>query len=288
MTNIEGAVRASSESISQDIDGIYTATYVCTGDYFKLIKFARKQKDHPTMDDLIRTNYGVQRLDGTLGRATLTFKGVFKDEEYLRYNLNSNTQTEPIPTHPFFDEGTTIPDGREEVTADDAYGYRFGDQLIGTPDGSKQAFYEDQNGSLVFRHFPADADFDLQGVTSYLNIGMTLNLIIVTYAKDNYETKLGKKLNEGGYAFAVGQIVDPPSKIAPKLSTIMKDAGSIKRDHSWMVTKCNVEIVGSAMRQDVELTLSGYKGWNKLVYNKYTQDLGVNDDKWKQPTISND
>ena len=84
----------------------------------------------------------------------------------------------------------------------------------------------------------------------------------------------------------MGQVVDPPSKIAPKLSTIMKDAGSIKRDHSWMVTKCNVEIVGSAMRQDVELTLSGYKGWNKLVYNKYGEKLNVNDKRYEQPSIN--
>lgn len=288
-TNIDGAVRASSESFSQDIDGICTSTYVCTGDYYKLIEHAHKLKEHPSMKDLVRTNYGVQRLDGTLGRATLTFKGVEKGKSYMRYTLDSGTDARPIETHPFFVRGKTIPDGEPNITENDAYGYRFGDRVEGgIPDGSKQAFYDETQLAPSFKHFPINAYYDLPGVTQFLGMGMTLNLIYISYADDNFRTKIDSNIDDGGYAFHVGMVCDPPDEIKPDIDSVIKEAGGISSRYNWMVTRCNVEIVGSAMRQEVQFTLSGYRGWNKLIYNSEDPQGSVNDKRYETSNITDE
>ena len=284
-TSLNQAVRASSESFSQDIDGICTATYVCTGNYYKLINTCAKQKKHPDFDWLVKTNFGVQRLDGTLGRGTMTFKGVPQNKSYYRYAINSDVNAEPIETHPFFKKGNDIPDDAETITAADAYGYRFGDQIEGTePKGSKQAYYDQADMSPAFKHFPANAKFNLPGVQQYLQLSMTFDLVYVTHIDDNFTHQIsGIGAKEGGYIFRVGHMTDPPSEIKPDIDSVFRSHGGVANDYSWLVTKVNTEIVGTALRQDVQFTLSGYKGWNRLLYNALKEGQ-VEDDRFQKLT----
>jgi len=266
-TSLSGHVRASSETFSQDMDGISTATLVMTGNYFDLIKHCGKQKEHPNMEDLHKTNFGIQRLDGTLGRATLTFKGCESGKKYMRYTLDSNTNARPIETHPFFQNGKDIPDG-EEIVGEDAYGYRFGDKVEGgIPSGSRQATYDETQLSPSFKNFPVNAEYDLPGVQQFWGIGMSINMILVSHVDDGFHHKIEGGVDEGGYAYRVGMVVDPPDEIMPDIDSVMKEAGGVKFQYNWLITRCNVEIVGSALRQQVEFTMSGYRGWNKLIYN---------------------
>lgn len=277
-------VRQSSESISQDQDGIYTATFVSVSDYYNSIRACRSQKTHPQFQDLLRTNFGIQRMDGDLGRATTTFKGVFQNDEYIRYNIKVQTRTEPIETHPFFDEGRDIPKGRTDIKKDrDAYGYRFGDEIdSGDPDGSKQAYYELAGGQKIFKHFPMNADFDLQGIKSYLAFGMTMEVVIVTYIQDGADHVIKSDIEKGGYAFLVGQVVDPPKKIKPSVDRELKEYGGVGKNYNWLVTGCDIDIVGSALRQKVTFLLSGYLGWNGLLYNKQDKSANINNDFFKK------
>ena len=183
-SSIDKAVRASSESFSQDIDGICTATVVVTGNYFKVINLGGKEEEHPDISWLVKTNFGVQRLDGTLGRGTFTYKGCPKNKSYYRYNIDSDASAQPIETHPFFKNGKDIPENITEITGDDAWGYRFGDRIKGTePKGSAQAFYDQSDLSPSFKHFPISAQFDLPGVQQFFQMGMTFNLISVTHVE---------------------------------------------------------------------------------------------------------
>lgn len=280
VSSLSGAVRASSETFSQDIDGISTATLVMTGNYFDLIEACGAQKEHPNMQDLIKTNFGVQRLDGTLGRATLTFKGCESGKNYIRYTLDSNTQAKGIDTHPFFQQGKDIPDGQTIITADDAYGYRFGDRVEGgVPSGSKQAVYDETQLSPVFKKFPVNAQYDLPGVQQYFGIGMTLNVIIVSHADDGFTHQVEKAIDKGGYCFRVGMVVDPPSNIKPDIEKTIQTAGDVAHNYNWLITRCNIEVIGSAIRQQVEFTLSGYRGWNKLIYNSDTSASPPSDNR---------
>lgn len=261
----------TGENISVDIDGIWTANYVYVMRFKEGLAKARETKSHPYYGDLIKTNWGVQRLDGDLGRFTLVCKGVEKGAYNVRYNISSATQAEPIETHPFFDEGETIPDDAERVSDnEDAYGYRFGDPIdsgMGGGLGSKQAIFETLSGNKIFKGFPLNSKFDLQGVTQFLNIGMSLRCTIVTHADNNFLTAITTDdVEKGGGIYYVGQIADPPSEIAPNVD-LLPTAGGTEASHNWLVTKCDVEIIGSAMRQTVEFTLSGYLGWNRLIYN---------------------
>jgi len=282
-TKLENQVRQSSESINQDNDGIYTATFVSVGDYYNVIRACRSQKEHPQFNDLLRTNFGVQRMDADLARGTTTFKGVFDGDKYLRHSLKVNTRTEPIETHPFFDEGQDIPDGRTDLKKDkDAYGYRFGDEIDeGEPDGSKQAYYELSGGQKIFKHFPMNADFDLMGIKSYLAFGASLNVTYVTHAKDGEETVLKSDIDKGGYAFLVGQVCDPPKSIKPDIDKELKAYGGVTKNYNWLVTGCDVNIIGSALRQNVTFMLSGYLGWNGLLYNRQDKSKATKSDFYK-------
>jgi len=133
--------------------------------------------------------------------------------------------------------------------------------------GSKQAIFETLSGNKIFKGFPLNSKFDLQGVTQFLNIGMSLRCTIVTHADNNFLTAITTDdVSKGGGIYYVGQIADPPSDIAPNVD-LLPTAGGTEASHNWLVTKCDVEIIGSAMKQTVEFTLSGYLGWNRLIYN---------------------
>lgn len=265
-----GVVRGFNESVHQDYDGIMTATYMAQGNYRKLVNFCRRQNEHPDMKYLLKTNWAIQRAEGNLGRATITYKGVGKNDEFCRYRVDNAVQSQPIETHPFFAKGNDIPAGKQTIDANakSAYGYRFGGKIEdGEPDGSKQAIFVPTGGGEKFSHFPIDSHFDLPGITNYYDMGMTLNVIYVCHADDGPITPLRKDIKKGGAVFRVGFRMPPPDEICPNVSAIYQTAGGLELKHDWLVTGCNTEIIGSAMRQEIKYTLSGYKGWNRLLYS---------------------
>lgn len=280
-TDVNSAQPANGENISVDQDGIYTANYIVTTKFKNALTIGKKTEWHPNLPSLYKTNYGLQRMDGDLCRLTMVFKGVEKGCMNVRYSVNSATQSQPIETHPFFDEGDDIPDDAGTITeGEDAYGYRFGDPIesgAGGGQGSRQAIFEILSGNRIFKGFPLNSQFQLQGVTQYLDIGMSLRATIVTHADYGFETKLDDKaVSKGGGIYYVGQIVDPPNLIAPNVDNF-PSAGSIDTKYSWLITKCETEFIGSACKQQVEFTLSGYLGWNRLIYNMQAEALNINE-----------
>lgn len=279
-STIDDVLETIGENISVDVDGIYTANFVFTAKYRNAMEIAKETENHPRLGELKKTNWAIQRVDGDLARATLVFKGVEEGAYYVRYGINSATQAQPIETHPFFDEGEDIPDDADSVKDDeDAYGYRFGDPIesgAGGGQGSRQAIFEVLSSNKIFKGFPLNSKFDLQGVTQYLDVGMTLRCTIVTYAEDGFKTQISDlDIKKGGGIYYVGQIAEPPTDIAPDLDKLPQiDAGGISDNFNWLVTKCDTEIIGSAFRQQVEFTLSGYLGWNRLIYNKVDDAFG--------------
>jgi len=281
-SDIGSVAMTNGENISCDNDGIWTANYIFNARMQEGLGVARSAQHHPYLSHLIKTNWGVQRLDADMGRFTIVFKGVEEDACYIRYSTNSSAQAQPIETHPFFDEGEDIPDDATSVKDnEDAYGYRFGDPVEGVAggQGSRQAIYDVMNGNRVFKGFPLNSQFDLQGVTQYLDIGISLRANIITHASDGYLTKLDStNAIDGGAAFFVGQICDPPKEIQPDLELLPSE--NEESDWSWLVTKCDTEFMGSAMKQTVEFTLSGYLGWNRLIYNLEKDAIDVTDKRY--------
>jgi hypothetical protein len=278
----QGLPATNGESVSVDQDGIYTANYILTGQFAKTLDAVKGMKYHPNYKSLIRTNFGLQRMDGDLCRATVVFKGCEPNANNIRYTISSNTQAQPIETHPFFDEGHDIPEGTATIKeGEDAYGYRFGDPITtqaGGGNGSKQALFETVSGNRMFRGFPLDADFDLQGVKQYLDINMTLKLTLVTHVEQGFTHKIETAdAMSGGTIFKVGQIVDPPNIIRPDIEKLIQ-AGGVEKKYNWLVTKCDVQIIGSAMKQVVDFSLSGYLGWNRLIYNMDKEAVALGSD----------
>ena len=76
-------------------------------------------------------------------------------------------------------------------------------------------------------------------------------------------------------------MADPPDEIAPAIDSVFKNYGGLSPKYNWSVTKVNTEIIGTAMRQDVQFTLSGYKGWNKLIYNKLST-VSIKDNRFEK------
>ena len=265
---VAGAQAVQGENISCDQDGIWTANWIVTDKYKSCLEMASKAVYHPKLDHLMRTNWGIQRTAGDMGRLTVVYKGVPEGTVNIRYTIQSSTQAQPIETHPFFDEGDDIPDG-DELDEDSAYGYRFGDPIeagAGGGQGSKQALYEILNGNRMFKGFPLNSQYDLQGVQQYLDIGVTLRATIVTHASDGNEQQIDdKNLDQGGTFYYVGQVVDPPNSIKPDTDQFAQASG-LETNYNWLVTTCDTEIIGSAIKQNVQWTLSGYLGWNRLIY----------------------
>ena len=265
--DLETNIRQTNENFSQDMDGIMTSTVSYIGSYKDIIKHARVSENHPSLDFLVRTNYGVQRMSGNLGTCTCTYKGCADGDYFVRYSVDSSTKAEPIQTHPFFKEGRDIPDNTPDAhKEDDAFGYRFGDQLVGAPTGSKQAFYETAGagGGLRFKYFPKGADYNLPGVSQYLDFSVVLKVIIVSHAPNDFKNKITELGEDGGYLYAVGSRNDPPIK-AVDLELFSEGKGGVDANYDWLVTAVNHEVVGSAWRQEIDFTLSGYLGWNPLI-----------------------
>ena len=253
-----------TQSISQDVDGILTATIVYQGGYHKVAKTAKDEYNHPDFNYLIKTNWGIQRLQGNLGRATVTYKGCDIYDRHIRYKLKSSTRTEPIETHPHFLDGKEIPKSSGSIQSAKAYGFKFGEEIVtGEPQGSRQAYYDTVDTNRAFKLFPKRSLFNLGGITNFIQLGMVVQAIIVTHASDGFETNIGSSYNKGGYAYKVGQIVDLPKEIDIKPRT---NIAAYPNEYSWLVTACSIDILGGAMRQEVEFSLSGPKGWNRLIY----------------------
>lgn len=265
---VESSQAVQGENISVDQDGIWTANYIVQDKYQACLTMGAKAVYHPHLPDLIRTNFGLQRTAGDTARLTIVYKGVPKDTTNIRYSIQCTTQAQPIETHPFFDEGDDIPDG-DELGDDVAYGYRFGDPIeagAGGGQGSKQALFEILGGNRMFKGFPLNSQYNLQGVQQYLDIGVTIRAVIVSHASDGVETTLSSKdIDAGGAIYQVGQVCDPPDSILPDVS-LFAQADGLETNYNWLVTSCDTEIIGSALKQNVQFTLSGYLGWNSLLY----------------------
>jgi len=267
-------VKNSEQTLSRDADGIYTSTIVFTGKYFDISNFAKNEEEHPDLDWLLKTNFGVQRQKGNLGRATITYKGVPENSVHGRWKVKSSVRSEPIETHPHFLIGREISDNAETLKKNEsAYGYKFGEEIFGgVPKGSKQAFYDIVDTNKAFKLFPKTAKFDLPGVTSYLELGMIVQATIVSHAGSGVKNAIGTSADNGGYIYRVGQIEQLPSFIDIDTKNIEKEPNRF----SWLVSSCNLEIMGTALRQEVEFTLSGPKGWNRLIYKQSNSALGGN------------
>lgn len=276
-------IRQSNETISQDIDGIYTVTLTYVGEFYAVSDYVKKLKSCPSFSDLIRTNWGAQRMDGNLGRATATFKGVNSGDNYWRYFVKASTNSNPIETHPHMVKGKTIPNGQSVITSN-AYGYAFGrdvqdnpqgDPTSKKPDGSYNAQYKpDEYGQKKFSSFPLDAQYDLSGVKQYLGYSSVVSMIIVGHGSgSSYPSSPSNDLKTGGYIYKVGQISELPAR----LNINLRDFGirSATSNHSWLITKAQLDVVGSAIRQEVDFMLSGPKGWNKLIYAENTKSLSI-------------
>ena len=277
-SSVSQALKQVNDTFSQDMDGIMTATSTYVGGYTNLVKAAREARYHDLVSDLIKTNYGIQRLDADLGRATITYKGCNDGDFFMRYTTNSSTKAEPIVTHPFFADGDDIPEDQEEFGEDDdAYGHRFGDEIITEPEGSAQALYESTGAGRVFKHFPKNADFDLRGIQQYLDFSFSLKVIMVSYAEKNFKHEVTKNPENGGWLYSVGTIADPPiDAVDLEIINQRNNAGGEAPKYSWLVTGVNHEVIGSAWRQEIDFTLSGYKGWNRLIYPAYEQSTSDN------------
>jgi|GEM_PF-6512802 len=270
-------IKDYNDTLSQDAEGIYTATEVYTGIYDESRqRFMDHNGSHTYLDWIKLTNKGFQLMKGGLARITCTFKGVPNDAEYVRYRVDSSTRSEPIQTHPHMTEGLTIPQNRTSVQKDQsAYGYAFGRQKNGAPKGSNQAYYEAKDGIPVFKHFDQTTLFNLPGVKEFLDISMSVQAIIISHASRAHEEKIDSSYRNGGFAYKIGQrFASLPSGInvdTPKVST--PGSGNVEYTYNWLVTACSVDIIGSAMRQKVTFSLSNKKGWNSLIY-KDAQSAG--------------
>ena len=278
---LEGNLKQVNENFSQDIDGIITATVSYVGPYKDVVRHGRASENHPTYTSLVRTNYGVQRMAAGLGTVTCTYKGCMSGDYFVRYSVESSAKAEPIQTHPFFKKGETIDNNTPNVhKQDDAFGYKFGGSINGAPNGSNQAFFESSGagGGMRFRYFPKEAMYDLPGVSQYLDFSVVLKVIIVSYAENDFKQKIGNLPEDGGYIYTVGAKVDPPvDYIDADLFSEAK--GGVDAEYNWLVTSVNHEVVGSAFRQEVDFTLSGYLGWNGLLYRSDEVD-GLNDTRF--------
>jgi hypothetical protein len=286
-SDLESNIRQTNENFSQDMDGIITSTVTYIGEYKKIIKHARESENHPTFDDLVRTNYGVQRMAGNLGTCTCTYKGCMDGDYFTRYSIDSSTKAEPIQTHPFFKEGKDIPkDSPDAHKEDDAFGYRFGDEIVGAPNGSAQAFFERSGtaGGLRFKYFPKEANYNLPGVTQYLDFSVVLKVIIVSHAPDDFKNKIDELGEDGGYLYAVGSRNDPPIDVVD-LDLFSEAKGEVDAQYNWLVTAVSHEIIGSAWRQEIDFTLSGYLGWNALIYRSSEKD-GLEDTRFDGSLLS--
>jgi hypothetical protein len=266
---LDGNLKQTNENFSQDMDGIITATVSYIGPYSDVVRHGRASENHPTYDSLVRTNYGVQRMSAGLGTVTCTYKGCMSGDYFVRYSVESSAKAEPIQTHPFFKEGKDIPANSPDAhKEDEAFGYKFGGQVSGGgPNGSNQAFFESSGtaGGMRFRYFPKEAMYDLPGVTQYLDFSVVLKVIIVSHAPNDFKQKISNDPMDGGYIYAVGAKVDPPvDYVDTELFSEAK--GGVDADYNWLVTSVTHEVIGSAFRQEVDFTLSGYLGWNGLLY----------------------
>lgn len=280
----ENHLRDSNENWSQNDIGVVVATYQIVGDYWHAIKAMKKQKEHPKFTDLHLTNFGAQRMSGGLGRVTGTFKGCPQDHTYVTSRIRVSTRGEPIETHTFFKEGQEIPKGTKVLNDDaNAYGYKFGGAIAasGAPDGSNQAKFDVVNTVDVFRAFPKQSSFDLPGIQQYLEINVVLSCVIVSHVGEGKSHVISStKFDEGGFCYVVGQIADPPDCI--ELTNFNKAVRGTSPKRNWLVTRADVHYEGSALVQEVDFTLSGFKGWNQLVYNKSMQAKLSRVDNWQK------
>jgi hypothetical protein len=277
-------IKDYNETLSQDTDGIFTATEVFTGIYSKVRDSFMLEHDgsHTYLDWIKLTNKGFQTMAGGLARFTFTFKGVREDDEYVRYSVSSSARTEPIQTHPHFTKGKDIPKARTEIEDHSkAYGYAFGRPKITKAEGSNQAYYESTEGTSVFKHFDRTAKFDLNGVQEYFELGMTVNATFVTHADSAHKTNIKDGLKDGGFAFSVGQRFDDlPSAVNVKLPT-----DDLYKNVTWLVNACEVDIIGSAMRQRVSFLMSDKRGWNGLIYRTNKKSDTFSDDTYGSVTV---
>jgi hypothetical protein len=265
----KGGNFTSNQTYSVDADGIHTATLQIQDEYYVVLDTISKMGEHPNHDYLGKTNFGAQRIGGNMGLGTVTFKGCPKNHEYINWSVNTSGYSKPIDQHPFFGEGKEIPKNKREFSGNaSAYGYRFGGQIIEEPSGSRQAKLETSMGTTKFAYFPREALFNLPGVVSYLEPTLVLRFTLVTHANNGNETKLSNDSKKGGWVFEVGKIFtedDLPAEIEINASQYMAEDKD-KDNFNFLCTGARCHILGMAMRQEVELTLSGRLGHNSLIY----------------------
>ena len=224
---------------------------------------------HPNHAYMLKTNFGAQRISGNLGLGTVTFKGCPTSHEYINWSVQASGYQKPIDMHPFFGAGKEIAKGKTEFSGNSsAYGYRFGGNIQSTPQGSNQAKLISEMGSTRFSHFPRESSFDLPGITSYLEPTLVLKFSLVTHASLGNKTNFTNNAKKGGYIYEVGKIFkesELPNEISLNVGEYM--AHDDDRDnYNWLCTGARAQIFGMALRQEVELTLSGRLGHNTLVY----------------------
>lgn len=170
--------------------------------------------------------------NGPFHEVTLIYQGIPRNGKNKLAKVSASTTTEPIDTHPEFEEFA----GNKDEPKNEA---------IFNDDGTFKAF-------KVHPSCPRPRKNNKAGIKSYLAPSMTYEII----------AELGSPNNNTG---EIGEITSSPDAHAPAGLNSLSVPKIGKRD--WLVIGIDEQPFGKGVRETIKWRLSGRRKWNEDIYD---------------------
>jgi hypothetical protein len=168
-------------------------------------------------------------------KVRMVYKGA--NTSTCHYSIKTPTSTEPIETHPDFTSN-----------------------IGGTGDNPlNDAVFDDNQSDAPFKYFPSGAGNGLQGVKSYLMPNITVEESCV------FQLDMVDDCPDWLSVDSVGSQYSPDCP--PDVSGLPTWHDSDADGYEWLLVAKNQDVIGGAIRGQYTYRLSGYRGWNDLIYD---------------------
>lgn len=226
-----------------------------------------KQGDKHPFDFRLRCkDWSVSHGPNELATISINYIGLDTDPGGVSWDWNGPTDETPIDMHPDFPGWGTIRGspppkdqtaGVEVPDSSKIYSDRFGTVNWDT----QHVMVDSQQKFSGFKTVLAMKQLDLPGVRGYKTPRATLRVNFSTARVGmfaTYVSQLGRWYDNIPIKDVEREI---PSAVSPK---------------SWLLTSLSVSAFAGIYKVQLEFTLSGEKGWNKLIYRKGGPSTGAN------------
>lgn len=217
-----------------------------------------KGDTHPFDSRLRYKDHSISYIGNELAVASISYVGLANDPGGITWDWNGPTDENAIDMHPDFPSWGTIR-GTTAPTAQDRPGKM--------PEESQ--IYSDKFGTVNWNH--ENVEVDSQQKFSYFRTVKEMKILDLPGVKGYKVPRATLRVNfstakTSGFTWAVSQLGYWFDSIP--ISEVENEIPTTVSPKNWLLTSVSVSAFAQIYKVQVEFTLSGEKGWNKLIYRK--------------------